>query len=141
VSRGRSKVNSTDPPTDGSVTTRTVALGVADAVARLTELIQAKGMRLFAVIDQAAEAAKVGLQLRPTTLVIFGNPAAGTAVMDAVPLSALDLPLKLLFWSDGQQTKVSYLSPAAFATRYHLAPELARNVEGIDHLAEALVSP
>jgi uncharacterized protein (DUF302 family) len=134
-------VTSTDQPTEGGVTTRISALGVAETVSKLTGLIEARSMRLFAVIDQAAEAARVGLQLRPTTLVIFGNPAAGTAVMDAAPLSAIDLPLKILVWGDGQQTKVSYLSPAAFAARHHLDSDLARNVEGVDHLAEALLSP
>ena len=66
-------------------------------------MITAKGMRLFAVIDQAAEARRVGLTLRETTLVIFGSPQAGTPVMAAAPLSALDLPLKVLVWADGER--------------------------------------
>ena len=63
-------------------------------------------MKLFAVIDQRDEAHRAGLDLRDTTLVVFGNPA-GTAVMAAAPLSALDLPLKVLVWDDAGQTKVS----------------------------------
>jgi uncharacterized protein (DUF302 family) len=130
----------TDQPTASGITTKDSPRGVAGTVARLSELIEARGMKIFAVIDQAAEAQSVGLQLRPTTLVVFGNPAAGTAVMDAAPLAALDLPLKILVWADGQQTRVSYLAPPAFAARYHLDPDLAHNLEGIDHLADALVS-
>jgi uncharacterized protein (DUF302 family) len=70
-------------------------------------MISAKAMKLFAVIDQAAEARQVGLPLRETTLVIFGSPEAGTPVIAAPPLSALDLPLKVLIWAEGDQTKVS----------------------------------
>jgi uncharacterized protein (DUF302 family) len=114
---------------------------VSDTVARLTELVGAKRMRLFAVIDQAAEARKVGLQLRETTMVIFGSPVAGTPVMVAAPLAALDLPLKVLVWADGQQTKVSYDSPAVIARRRGLSPELAASLAGINDLTDALVSP
>jgi len=104
-------------------------------------MIAAKGMKLFAVIDQAEEARQVGLTLRETVLVIFGSPAAGTPVMAAAPLSALDLPLKVLVWSDGGQTKVSYDAPAALAARHHLGPDLAANLAGIDGLTDALVAP
>ena len=67
---------------------------VADTVSHLIDMIAARGMRLFAVIDQSAEARQAGLELRDTTLVIFGSPAAGTPVMVASPLAALDLPLR-----------------------------------------------
>ena len=85
---------------------------VAATVTRLTDMISAKGMRLFAVIEQRAEAQQAGLDLRDTVLVIFASPAAGTPVMDAAPLSALDLPLKVLVWDDQGQAKVSYYAPA-----------------------------
>jgi len=114
---------------------------VSNTVARLTELLAAKDMRLFAVIDQAAEARKAGLQLRETTMVIFGSPVAGTPVMVAEPLAALDLPLKVLIWADGQQTKVSYEAPAAIARRRGLSRELAANLTGINALTDALVTP
>ena len=114
---------------------------VSDTVARLTELVAAKGMRLFAVIDQAAEARKAGLQLRETTMVIFGSPVAGTPVMVAEPLAALDLPLKVLVWADAQQTKVSYDAPAAIARRRGLSRELAANLTGINAVTDALVTP
>jgi Domain of unknown function DUF302 len=75
-------------------------------------LAAAKEIKLFAVIDQAAEARQAGLDLRDTTLVMFGSPAAGPLVMAASPLAALDLPLKVLVWDDAGQTKVSYNAPA-----------------------------
>jgi uncharacterized protein (DUF302 family) len=95
---------------------------------------------VFAVIDQSAEARQAGLSLRDTTLVIFGNPSAGTPVMDAAPLAALDLPLKVLIWDDTGQTKVSYWSPAVLAARYRLNPALAKNLAGIGPLTDALVA-
>ena len=114
---------------------------VADTVARLTELVAAKGMRLFAVIDQAAEASQAGLQLRETVLVLFGSPAAGTPVMDAAPLAALDLPLKVLIWDDSGQTTVTYTAPETLAARYGLSAELAARLAGIGPLTDALVAP
>jgi uncharacterized protein (DUF302 family) len=126
--------------TETDVVTKVSALTVADATAKLTGILAAKGVKLFAVIDQAAEARQAGLTLRETVLVIFGNPAAGTPVMAASPLAALDLPLKVLIWSDEGQTKVSYYAPAAIAARHHLGPELAGNLAGINGLTDALVA-
>jgi uncharacterized protein (DUF302 family) len=114
---------------------------VADTVSRLVELLDAKGLKLFAVIDQQAEARAVGLELRETTLVVFGNPAAGTGVMVAAPLAALDLPLKVLVWSEpGQDTQVSYTDPAALGARYELSPALLPALEAINGLTDALVA-
>ena len=113
---------------------------VADTVSKLTGMISAKGMKLFDVIDQSVEARQVGLTLRETTLVIFGSPVAGTPVMAAAPLAALDLPLKVLVWDDEGQTKVSYYAPAALAARHHLGPDLAGNLAGINALTDALVA-
>jgi uncharacterized protein (DUF302 family) len=131
--------NTTTTETD--VVTKLSYRPVADTVTKLTGMIAAKGMRLFGVIDQRAEAQQAGLDLRETVLVLFGSPAAGTPVMAAAPLSALDLPLKVLIWSDGGQTKVSYYSPASLAARHHLAPDLAVNLAGINGLTDALVAP
>jgi len=114
---------------------------VADTVHRLTSLIAARNLTLFAVIDQRAAAATAGLDLRATTLVIFGSPAAGTAVMVAAPLAAVDLPLKVLIWDDGGQTTVSYYDPAALADRHHLSADLAARLSGIGPLTDALVAP
>ncbi len=134
-------MTSSGPITTAGITTKDSPRSFEETVTKLTELIEDRGMKLFAVIDQSAEARGVGLLLRPTTLVVFGNPAAGTAVMDATPLAALDLPLKVLIWADGDQTKVSYLSPNAFANRYTLDPDLAHNLAGVDPLTDALVRP
>ena len=122
-------------------TTKVSPRSVTDTVSRLTGILSAKGLKVFAVIDQAAEARQVGLELRETVLVVFGNPAAGTPVMAAAPLSALDLPLKVLIWADGGQTKVSYFGPAALAARYDLSAELAAHLAAIDPLTDALIAP
>jgi uncharacterized protein (DUF302 family) len=131
-----------DQPGDqAEIVTKLSRRPVADTVSALTGMISAKGMKLFAVIDQSAEAREVGLSLRETTLVIFGSPVAGTPVMAAAPLAALDLPLKVVVWADGGgQTRVSYLAPAALAARHHLSSDLAANLAGINALTDALVS-
>lgn len=126
--------------TETQITTKISPRPVADTVTRLTGILAAKGMKVFAVIDQSAAASEVGLTLRETTLVIFGSPAGGTPVMDAVPLAALDLPLKVLIWADGDQVKVTYHSPAAVAARYGLSADLAARLAGIDPLTDALVA-
>jgi uncharacterized protein (DUF302 family) len=126
--------------TETQVTTKVSPRSVADTVSRLTGILSAKGMKVFAVINQSEEARGAGLKLRDTVLVIFGNPAAGTPVMDAAPLSALDLPLKVLIWADGSRTNVTYYSPAAIAARYGLSDELAAKLAGIDPLTDALVA-
>ena len=125
---------------EAGIVTKLSPLPVAGTVAKLTGIISAKGVKLFAVIDQSAEARQAGLSLRATTLVIFGSPAAGTPVMTASPLAALDLPLKVLVWDDDGQTKVTYYSPAALAARYHLSADLATNLAAIDALTDALVA-
>jgi uncharacterized protein (DUF302 family) len=125
---------------EADVVTKLSRESVAATVAALTSMITAKGMRLFAVIDQAAEARQAGLTLRETILVIFGSPQAGTPVMAASPLAALDLPLKVLIWADEGQTKVSYYAPAALAASHHLTAHLAASLAGINALTDALVA-
>jgi len=113
---------------------------VAGTVSRLQELIKAKGLKLFAVIDQRAEAQSAGLDMPDTTLVIFGSPAAGTPVMVAAPLSALDLPLKVLVWSDEGQVKVSYYAPEELGRRHGLRRDLVEELAGIGPLTDALTA-
>lgn len=134
------QVVESDRGSEQGVVTKASPRSVSDTVARLTDLLEEKGLRLFAVIDQAAEARQVGLDLRDTILVLFGNPKAGTPVMVASPLAALDLPLKVVVWADGSQTKVSYPATSALAARYDLSPELAANLAAIDVLTDALVA-
>ena len=121
-------------------TTKLSPRSVADTVARLTSILSAKGVRLFDVIDQSEQARNAGLELRETTLVIFGSPVAGTPVMVAAPLAALDLPLKVLIWNDDGQTKVSYYAPAAIAARYGLSAELAAKLAAVDPITDELVN-
>ena len=123
------------------VVTKVSPRSFADTVTRLTDLLAEKNVKVFDVIDQRAAAREAGLDLRDTTLVIFGSPAAGTPVMDAFPLSALDLPLKVLIWDDAGQTKVSYYAPATLAARHHLSADLAARLAAPDPITDALVAP
>jgi uncharacterized protein (DUF302 family) len=127
--------------TEPGIVTKLSHRSVADTVSRLIDLIAAKGMTLFAVIDQGAEAKQAGLQLRDTMLVIFGSPAAGTPVMAAHPLAALDMPLKVLIWDDAGQTKITYYGTATLAARHHLSANLAAKLAGIDPLTDMLITP
>ncbi len=134
-------------PVDGPVnsketaalTTKMSPRSVAETVARLESLAKGKGMKVFAVIDHDGEAKKVGLELRETKVVIFGSPQAGTPVMVATPLAALDMPLKVLVWSDDGQTKLTYTAPTTLAARYGLSQELAARLAGIDGLTDAVI--
>jgi uncharacterized protein (DUF302 family) len=122
-----------------SVVTKGSRWSVADTADRLLQEVAARGMTVFAVIDHSGAAEQVGLELRDTKVVIFGSPKAGTPVMVAAPLAALDLPLKVLVWQDGDQTKLSYTAPRALAARYGLSDELAARLAGIDALTDAVV--
>jgi uncharacterized protein (DUF302 family) len=125
------------PATAGAIVTKPSPWSVADTVSRLEQVLASKGIKLFAVIDHSGEAHAAGLELRETRVVIFGSPAAGTAVMEAAPLAALDLPLKVLVWADGDQTRVSYAPPAILAARYGLSLDLAGRLAGIEIVVEA----
>ena len=107
---------------------------VTETVERLSALMAERHQTIFATIDQAAAARSVGQELRETVLIIFGNPTAGTPIMDAEPLAGLDLPLKVLVWDDRGATRVSYLSPAALAARHSLSESLAAPLAGIEQL-------
>ena len=120
--------------------TKSSPWSVSDTVARLAGVVAARGMKLFAVIDHSGEAEAVDLELRDTKVVIFGSPQAGTPVMRAAPLAALDLPLKVLVWADGDETKVAYTAPAALAARYQLTGELAAKLAGIDAVTDAAIA-
>jgi uncharacterized protein (DUF302 family) len=125
-----------DPPS-GIITKRAPGT-VADTVSRLTALVDARGMKVFSIIDHSGEAELAGLELPDTKLVIFGSPAAGTPIMQASRLAALDLPLKVLVWEDDGQTNISYTSPDVLAARHHLRDDLAARLTGIGPLTDAL---
>ena len=109
---------------------------VDETVAKLKEILQSKGVTLFAIIDHSGEAAKVGMKMRPTKLLIFGSPKAGTPLMQAAPSVAIDLPLKILIWEDAQgKAWVSYNSPAYLQKRHGIPPDLMQNVAVIEGLA------
>src|SRR5262249_23593309 len=105
-----------------------------ETVEKLKGILQAKGVTLFAVVDHSGEAEKVGMKMPPTKLLIFGNPKAGTPVMLAAPSSAIDLPLKILVWEDGQ-VWVTYNSAAYLQERHNLPPELLQNIGVVEALA------
>jgi uncharacterized protein (DUF302 family) len=120
--------------------TKLSSRSVPETVTRITETLAAKGVKLFAVIDHSGEAAAAGLELRDTKVVIFGSPLAGTPVMQAAPLAALDLPLKILVWADGDQTKVTYAPPSELAARYDLTDELAGRLAAVNAITDAVTA-
>jgi uncharacterized protein (DUF302 family) len=109
---------------------------VDETVTRLEGLLQAKGVKLFAVIDHSGEAAKVGLKMPDTKLVIFGNPKGGTPLMLAAPSIAIDLPLKILVARDSAgKVWVSYNSPEYLKERHDLPNDLLANIAVVEVLA------
>ena len=109
---------------------------VDQTVAKLEEMLQAKGVKLFALVDHSGEAERAGMQMRPTKLLIFGNPKAGTPLMIASPSIAIDLPLKILVWEDSNgKVWISYNSPAYLKARHNLPPHLVQNIAVVEGLA------
>jgi uncharacterized protein (DUF302 family) len=121
------------------IVTKLSPWSVDETVSRLSAVVAARGMKLFAIVDHSGEAEAVGLELRNTKLVIFGSPQAGTPVMQAAPIAALDLPLKVLVWTDGHETKLSYTTPEELAARYGLSPELADRLSGIHTVTDTVI--
>ena len=103
---------------------------VDQTVDRLKNILQSKGVTLFALVDHSGEAEKVGMKMPPTKLLIFGNPKAGTPLMLAAPSIAIDLPLKILVWEDAQgKVWVSYNSAEYLQHRHGLSEDLLANIE------------
>lgn len=117
--------------------TKRSRLQYAETVETLKDAILKAGNTVFASIDQSAAATSVGLTLRPTTLLVFGNPKGGTALMDAFPLVALDLPLKLLIWEAGDNANVAYAPMSEIAARYGVTG-MEERIEAMDHGIDAL---
>ena len=109
---------------------------VEETMAKIQDLLRTKGVKLFTVIDHSGEAERAGIEMRPTKLVIFGNPKAGTPLMLASPTVAIDLPLKLLVWQDASgRVWISYNSLEYLAKRHELRGDLMKSISVIESLA------
>ncbi len=125
----------TSNPENGMVTIPSHQ-SVDRTVKNLEEILQTKGVKLFALIDHSGEAEKAGMQMRPTKLLIFGNPKAGTPLMIASPSIAMDLPLKVLVWEDADgKVWISYNAPAYLQARHRVPQELVQNIAVVEALA------
>lgn len=131
----------TSAPTSSDLETVRSAFPVSEAMTRIEHAVTSAGMKVFARIDQAAEARTVGLSMRPAVVLLFGNPTAGTPLMVARPTAAIDLPLKALVWEDsGGVTWLTYNAPDLLVRRHGLDPALARKLEPASALLRRAVS-
>jgi len=111
---------------------------VDETVAKIEGILKSKGVTLFALVDHSGEAEKAGMKMPPTKLLIFGSPKAGTPLMLAAPRIAIDLPLKILVWEDGDgKVWISYNSPAYLLERHGVPEELMQNIAVVESLAAA----
>jgi uncharacterized protein (DUF302 family) len=127
---------------------RTIANGIVnepsshsvdETVERLKAILQASGAVLFGLVDHSGEAEKVGLEMKPTKLLIFGNPKAGTPLMLASPSTAIDLPLKMLVWEDAaKKVWISYNSPEYLQKRHGFPDDLLPNISVLRKLASGV---
>lgn len=125
------------PKEANGIASRPSRHSVDETVEKLIAQLRAKQVTLFALVDHSGEAEKVGMRMRPTKLLIFGNPKAGTPLMLASPTSAIDLPLKILVWEDADSTVwLSYNTPAYLQERHSLPRELVPNLAILESLAE-----
>lgn len=109
---------------------------VDQTVSRLEDLLRSRGVTLFALVDHSGEAEKAGMKMRPTKLLICGNPRSGTPLMVAAPSVAIDLPFKVLVWEDsGGKVWVSYNAPDYLKERHGVPESLLGNISGLELLA------
>jgi uncharacterized protein (DUF302 family) len=121
---------------DNGIVNITSSHSVDQTVERLKSILAAKDVTLFALVDHSGEAERAGMKMRPTKLLIFGSPRAGTPLMLAAPSVAIDLPLKILIWEDsGGKVWVSYNSPEYLLERHGLSKELLENIAVVEALA------
>jgi uncharacterized protein (DUF302 family) len=124
----------------GTVVTKASKYSVSETINRIEKAVTAKGMQIFARIDHGGEAKKVGLAMRPTELLIFGNPKGGTALMVAKPTAAIDLPMKALAWEDEDgKVWLTYNSPELLHERHGVPTELTSKLDPVGKLLEAAV--
>jgi uncharacterized protein (DUF302 family) len=112
---------------------------VNEVVIQLQSFLAAKGVTLFALVDHSGEAEKAGMHMRPTKLLVFGNPKGGTPLMLAAPSIAIDLPLKILVWEDEHgKVWVSYNSPRYLQQRHGVPENLLPNIAFVEGLAASV---
>jgi uncharacterized protein (DUF302 family) len=125
---------------DNGIVTVPSPYSVDETLNHLKALLEAKEIKIFATIDHSGEAIKLGLAMRPTKVLIFGSPKAGTPVMLAAPSVAIDLPLKVLVWEDGQgKVWAAYNSPEYLQQRHGIPPDLTKNLGVIGTLVQRAV--
>ena len=129
-------------PATLGVITKSSARPVPATLERLRAAVEERGLIVFALVDHSGEAGKAGLSMPNTKLLVFGSPAAGTPIMLAAPLAALDLPLKVLVWHnpDGGSF-VSYVDPVYLGARHQLNDDLTARIAGINTITDAAVAP
>jgi uncharacterized protein (DUF302 family) len=128
------------PPSGAGLTHLPSPYSVADTLKLLESVIASKGLTIFARIDHSGEAAKVGLTMQPTELLLFGSPKSGTPLMIASPTLAIDLPLKALVWQDVEGAVwLSYNSPEYLQQRHTVPDALIKNIAGIRSICEEAV--
>ena len=115
-------------------------LSVDETLQRLRLLLEEKKIMIFALVDHSGEAAKAGLAMRPTKLLIFGDPKGGTPLMQAAPTVAIDLPLKALVWEDLEgKVRLTYNDPGYLQQRHNVPLELVPNIAGVNGLLRMAV--
>ena len=128
---------SAEAPLDTGITRITSTHSVAQTMERLESLLKERGVMIFARIDFSGDAARAGLTLREEQMLIFGNPKAGTPLMQSVPAAGLDLPLKALVWEDAEgHTQIAYNDPHYIIRRHGLDAALAANLAAVVPLIE-----
>jgi uncharacterized protein (DUF302 family) len=128
------------PESDNGLVRIASPRSVPETVQRLEEILRSKGMTIFACIDHSGEATKVGLEMHPTQVLLFGSPKGGTPVMVAAPSVAIDLPLKALVAEDDQgKVWITYNSPEYLQKRHGIPPDLVKNLAGAGALLQKAV--
>ena len=129
-------------PSDNGIIHLRSPYSVPETLQRLEALVTAKGLTIFARVDHSGEAAKIGMEMQPTELLLFGSPKSGTPMMIASPTLAIDLPLKALAWQDVDGAVwLSYNSPEYLQQRHKIPESLLQNIAGIRSICEQVVRP
>jgi uncharacterized protein (DUF302 family) len=131
------EVGTMNGTTDNGVRSIASNHSVAATVQRLESLLKERGVMVFARIDFSGDAGRAGLTMRPEQMLIFGNPKAGTPLMQSIPTAGLDLPLKALVWEDAAgQTQIAYNDPQYIIRRHGLDAALTANLAAVLPLIE-----